>query len=266
MLKIQQLIRRGSGHKDFCEDFLFSHRFDENFIISGVFDGCSSGKESHFASALFGKIFKNISVSILENTDTETIDFDKVFFDIIYQSFCKVAEVKSATGISDNELLTTVIFMLIDIAGNKAKVISFGDGLISLNGTNTIIDQDNRPDYPIYHLKELINEETFSETLSEVSQIFEIPEIGDITISTDGIESFVMQNSMDDKDEYLSPVDLLCRDTRFLQTANMLARKCNILKLKHDLVNWDDLAIIRLVNTSYYEQDKSKREDSETEK
>ena len=54
------VIRKGEDHPVFCEDFM-SINNSGRYFIGVVFDGCSSGSDSHFASSLFGKIFNQIT-------------------------------------------------------------------------------------------------------------------------------------------------------------------------------------------------------------
>ena len=56
MFKIREIVKIGSEHKQ-CEDSIFNMVKDD-YIFMAVFDGCSGGVDSHFASNLFKKIMK----------------------------------------------------------------------------------------------------------------------------------------------------------------------------------------------------------------
>ena len=58
---VQTIIRKGFDHVVFCEDFL-STEDSGRYFIGAVFDGCSGGDDSHFASSLFGKMFRQILI------------------------------------------------------------------------------------------------------------------------------------------------------------------------------------------------------------
>ena len=54
---IKELVRRGTNHKNFCEDSVYHLEYG-NIVDLAVFDGCSTGIKSHFASELMYKIFR----------------------------------------------------------------------------------------------------------------------------------------------------------------------------------------------------------------
>ena len=74
-MRIHTLLKRGFSHKDFCEDFLLCKALDEKYLLAGVFDGCSSGVDSHFASALFAKIVKNVATELYSKAQTESPNY-----------------------------------------------------------------------------------------------------------------------------------------------------------------------------------------------
>jgi hypothetical protein len=61
-MKIHSFIKKGTAHPNFYEDFLLTFEITSKYSLFAVMEGCSSGKESHFASAFFGKIFKKIAL------------------------------------------------------------------------------------------------------------------------------------------------------------------------------------------------------------
>lgn len=64
LMKIYSALKIGEFHPVFCEDFNVVEKLSENWMLIAVMDGCSSGKDSHFASALFGEIIKKIAKNI----------------------------------------------------------------------------------------------------------------------------------------------------------------------------------------------------------
>ena len=234
-MKYIKHIRRGTLHKTFCEDFLIDEIINKKFRILGVFDGCSSGIDSHFASALLGKII--ISVTKKLNQKSKEITLKK----IIYRTSKHLKNTKKKLNLETNELLSTMILMLVDTEKETANIIAIGDGLLSINKQVTNIDQKNQPDYLAYYLDEINNYKNFEDYYNK-QLIFSNIKIEDITISTDGIYTF--QNSQSE----INVIENLTKDLFLKDNIAMLSRKCNILKKKYNLKNADDLAIIRVIN------------------
>src|SRR5690606_1388793 len=105
-MKIHSVIRKGDDHPVFCEDFT-THTNNGRFFLGVVFDGCSGGKESHFASALSGKIFRQVTEEGLftgETIEEKAKDLIKKFVD-------KLIDVKCLLRLDKVDLLAT--FMLL---------------------------------------------------------------------------------------------------------------------------------------------------------
>lgn len=239
-MQIHEFIKIGSNHKNFCEDFSLNIELDENQMIFGVFDGCSSGKDSHFASTLIAKIVKNVAVEIF-NKEKDN-DF---LLKIIYETALQLKKTVKALSLGTNEILSTIILLWVDKKENLAEIIAIGDGFISINGKNTTIEQNNTPKYLAYYLNEIYNYKSFKNVINEISFQAQSANIQDITISTDGILSF---DNFDAHSEKTSVIDYLTKDLFLINNKAMLGRKVNILKNKYSLINQDDLGIIRIVN------------------
>ena len=54
-MKIYTHLSSGKYHPVYGEDFLYYQLLRKKFLVGAVMDGCSSGKESYFASSLYGK-------------------------------------------------------------------------------------------------------------------------------------------------------------------------------------------------------------------
>jgi len=239
-MQIHEFIKIGSNHKNFCEDFSLNIELDENQMIFGVFDGCSSGKDSHFATTLIAKIVKNVAVEIF-NKEKDN-DF---LLKIIYETALQLKKTVKALSLGTNEILSTIILLWVDKKENLAEIIAIGDGFISINGKNTTIEQNNTPKYLAYYLNEIYNYKSFKKVINEISFQAQTANIQDITISTDGILSF---ENFDADSEKTSVIDYLTKDLFLINNKAMLGRKVNILKNKYSLINQDDLGIIRIVN------------------
>jgi hypothetical protein len=242
---IHSLLKRGSLHKENCEDFLFQHQISQEFYICGVFDGCSSGKDSHFASALMAKTLKSVAASIKPDPSASLDDLLKV---ALFQTIKKIHQIRQSLKLQTDELLATII-LLITNQFQKTKIICIGDGFLSLNNQNIEIDENNQPNYLAYDLDNLISPEYFLKWYEKLPHVYEIDQITDVSISTDGILSFSVDGFAKTSafDESVDPCNYLMKDQFLLQNPSMLARKINILKNKYHLTHLDDLGIIRLI-------------------
>jgi len=243
-MEIYQLIRKGDMHKDYCEDFLLISKPNEQYSIYGVFDGCSSGDDSHLASGMLAKIVR-AEIQVL--VDESITSLNKLLSDTVFQTMCTLRNIRDDLLLDTNELLSTMILLLVDNYSKSAEILVFGDGFVSINGKHEPIDQDNAPDYIAYHLDELESIENFELWLKAHSRQFKVAEIKDVSISTDGVNSFQQSELQTDEADVPAPVDYLMDDTFLLHNKSMLSRKCNILRSKHHLVNQDDIAMIRII-------------------
>ncbi|MDF1547042.1 MAG: protein phosphatase 2C domain-containing protein [Bacteroidales bacterium] len=239
-----QLIRKGEMHKVFCEDFLLATKLNEQYTVYGVFDGCSSAINSHFASALLAKVVrKELQSLVIEPFNS----ISTLFSNSIFRSMRSLQKIKNDLLLETDELLSTMILLFVDNFSKKAQILAFGDGFIAINGRSVSIDQNNSPDYLAYHLDELENINDFGKWLNEKARVFEISEIQDVSISTDGINSFQSSEIAEEDDNPIIPSDYFTNNSFLLHNKSMLARKYNILKTKYRMVNQDDIAMIRII-------------------
>ena len=242
-MRYYSLLKSGTNHPEFCEDFLFSENYKNALYIGAVFDGCSSGIHSHFASTLFAKILNEvIRFEISKYPEIELKDFSENLF---YKFMLKLKETKKFLHLNQNELLSTFLLVVHDRDAKTANIIVSGDGAICINGKLTVIDQNNKPDYPAYSLDTIENFDDFFEWNNQKNINIYVPEVKDISISTDGITSFVPQNKAETSD--FNVFDFLLNDTELKNIEVMLKRKYNIITNKHNLENYDDIAIIRII-------------------
>ncbi len=239
-MKIYTVIRKGELHPVFCEDFFISQEINQKYYLAAVMDGCSSGRDAHFSSALIGKILLKIS-HILVYDDTRplekgTRDLAKL---ILQSLFKELKEARNHLMLDTLELLSTLIMMLYNDDTQEAFVISIGDGFVMINGEIHEIDQDNRPDYLAYHLGE-----DFEEWYAHQQHIFFVDRPEEIALSTDGVDTF--QGLRPRLPEGFKVLDYLLLDREFEQNANMLGKKCNILETKYGLLPADDVSVIRI--------------------
>lgn len=235
MYRLYHTLQRGIQHPLGCEDALFTQQLSDALWVAAVCDGCSSGKESHFAATLQCKLLRKI---VNSNTDLPLSASPDVLGIYLLQQFMEqLAESQMILCLSNLELLATMILLVRQ--GDTAWVSVLGDGVLNLNGEIIDIEQNNTPDYPAYHLSESDTEwATYFK-----KQSYYITNLHQIAIATDGVLSFAGGNqgmTARQATEYL-----LC-DTNLAAHNGMLARKCAILHHQHRLLPTDDIAIVRL--------------------
>ena len=185
---IHKYIKRGLNHANYCEDFVLHESLADKYDLFGVFDGCSSGIDSHFASAFIAKTVRSEFHKLADKTDLPHEDFMKK---LLFNLIITLKEQKQSLNLEQNELLSTIILFLYDVDSNSGIIVSAGDGIVSINGGHTIINEDNIPDYPAYHLDKINSEQEFKKWyMMHVRQYF-VDNLIDVSISTDGATSFV---------------------------------------------------------------------------
>lgn len=240
-MKSYTLIRKGEFHPVYCEDFLVSENLGNQYQIGAVMDGCSSGKESHFASALLGKMLRkalrelefgkeNIFKQAPEANQLSKIIFEKVFK--------LLKQIRQDLYLEQDETLSTLNLMVYDIKRKVAFAHLTGDGFVAIDGKITEIDQDNKPDYLGYHLSL-----KFEDWYATQKNFFEVKNPKDIGIASDGLDTF--RTSRTDTPEGFDIAHFLLVEDTFAKMENMLTRKFNILHKKYGFLPGDDLSIVR---------------------
>ena len=239
-MKTYTLIGRGSWHPVFCEDFLFSRQISNELFVGAVFDGCSSGKDAHFASALMGKIVKQSIAMLLYQSDFDQLvqsGVQSVGKKILQMTFEELKVVRNLLLLDREELLSTMLLMV--CTPQQCYIIALGDGCIALNGEFIRIDQDNRPDYPVYHI-----EEDFEQWYASQTNIFLLDRPRDVSIATDGIDSFEHTNPA--FSNAIDPIHYLLFDRLYDKEPDMLERKFNGLSRNFGCDPGDDISVIRV--------------------
>lgn len=216
--------KKGDSHIT-CEDSFFVQDL-EDIVIGGVFDGCSTGVNSHFASALLAKCFYNKMKTIydFEMVDKYVIDNQirmSIEFFILTSNLLHLEQIE--------RLSTAFVFYYY----KKSKVLvyyCFGDGYINVNYDNELIitSPGNAPDYIGYYT--IDNPIPIKATRVENVENF--------TIATDGITALreVIPSG-------INPIDYLVKDKTLEKSQSMLGRKLNILS--HNFSFQDDITLIR---------------------
>lgn len=235
---VRQLIRKGADHIVNCEDDLHLCQINESIVVSGVFDGCSTGTRSHFASSLFATVFKKICESNKDMFIAPSIGTEFIAKHIYNKMFENVSMLMSFLSLTEMDLLSTFIISV--SKGSNLTVIVSGDGCIYINKNQLIKieSENNEPNYLAYHISK-----DPSLVYSHNIKTYSFSGVSEYAIATDGIFSFKKAGEPNVED-YM--IEQFLNDTQFLNSNAMLARKWNILS-KNGYVNYDDLSIIRVV-------------------
>ena len=234
------LLVQGELHEVYGEDTQFYSELGNEWIVAAVMDGCSSGKESYFASSLYVKLLrKNCKTLPLLAEINSDLDLDgftperlgKYILNQIFQDIKKTRKLLLADKI---ELLSTLLLVVFHKPSKNAYLCASGDGFIQINNEFIDLDQNNIPDYMSYHLNL-----TFEQWIQMHTRTFLKENVDSVIISTDGIQKY-----LNNKKQTSNKIDTV---SYFLQTSNeSLKEKNEFLKNKYNLHPYDDVSIISL--------------------
>ena len=244
MIYQQKITRIGSFHLNHCEDYVICTDIGDNRLLLAAMDGCSMGDDSYFAATLCGRLLRKVSKgefyeAYLQGTQSA---LDVQLRRVIAKLFDELVSAKDTLLLERNELLTTLLIAIIDVDARQGEVICIGDGVVCIDGELTEYDQDNQPDYLAYHLTE-----DFARWYPTIKQKISIGHFHDISLSTDGILSFV--DAADHAERELMSERLfhylLVDDTEH-GNENGFVKKLHRIKMDWNLIHSDDLGIIRV--------------------
>ena len=227
------LNKRGGNHNS-CQDSILVLE-NENFIQGGIFDGCSSGINSEWAS-------KTITY-ILEFDLKKYKPFKIVNDYIIYSLITKLRGFKNHTlGLKNENFLSTMLLFYYDKKSKILHIRNFGDGIYYINGIEYIIEQNNLVDY-IGDSLDL----NMSEQIKYVNNhpIIIYKNVENFQICSDGIKAIIQNQFIDPKHQ----PDILLKEPT---SPNYLERMHNIL-LKNKFEFKDDISIISYFNNNINE-------------
>jgi len=240
-MKVYKTLTIGEFHKNFCEDYLISAEYGKNKQLFAVLDGCSMGNESYFAATLTGKILKKIAQELFHTDVPKDLKTD--LKEILKQIFENLKNFRNQLLLEKNDLLATLILLVLDTHTNQGELIAIGDGYVALDGNITEYDHNNIPDYLGYHLTE-----DFEAWYQSQTQRISFTNFKDLSICTDGILTF---NHFVEKKQhpFIDPIHYMLLDHEFAESKNMFVKKLMHLEKAYSLKHTDDLAIIRIINT-----------------
>lgn len=244
-MKISTLLVRGIHHKNFNEDFLYTHSLSKDIMICAVMDGCSSATDSQFTSSLYAKSLHKSSrmlpqmKEIIEEFDLDQMEVESIAGFYLKQLFEDLKRTKKLFFLRREELLSTIVLMVMDKKKRRACIKMSGDGIFAVNDQLTEIDQNNMPNFLGYHLNS-----SFEEIQDTEIQTWSFERVKDISISTDGIDKLKSGDKNKEKDE--KPRNhLLLGDSDKSDRASLQNQYEDLRK--KGFIPYDDIAIIRML-------------------
>jgi len=245
-MHITSCLHKGDFHPVFCEDFLFHTELSTGLYLAAVMDGCSMGKDSQFASHLFAKILHKVSKELSYREFAGDIppfseqELGGLGKEIIKEIWHNLKSISQTLYLDKLELLSTLNLTLFQRKTSSAWVMLIGDGFIVAGEEIIEIDQDNRPDYLAYHLKE-----DFDSWFTQQKGIYEFEGIQQLILATDGVDSFEKLIPSDSKNSIeAAPFFLL--DPSYDALAHPFDKKLEVMKAEYGLIATDDIGLIRM--------------------
>jgi hypothetical protein len=222
---IATLNVRGGNHER-CEDSIYVHE-TEYAITGGVFDGCSTGKNSSWASQTLTHLFSFFLVPTSDYSCSEVI--------------WKMKQIATILDIDQMHFLSTAILFRYDKFTEELIIRPFGDGFYYINDVEYEIEQDNKPDYIGYLVEEGKTAKEIGNYLSKYkSHLYQ--KVKSFRICSDGIKSIGRSQFLEPA-KNPEPLSLLFHPPK---SENYLQRMWNLLKRDGYVIS-DDLSIISYV-------------------
>jgi Protein phosphatase 2C len=244
-MRIYNALQIGEYHLNYCDDYICIAELGSDKLVCAVMDGCTMAIDSYFASTLVGKLLRKITK---EKSYKELYGVEKCstpedsLKSILGALFAELIIVKNQIMLEQNELLTTLILLVVDKKRKDGVVLVVGDGLVNINGKIIDFDQSDKPDYLGFHLAEDFESWYLSQT-----QKLHIESLDDISICTDGISMF---KKITDKELPIAPsaISYLAIDKKHCESEDMLNIKLKELEYEFGVKPTDDLAIVRIIS------------------
>ena len=185
-------LYRSDSHQNYNEDALILDQVGEEWLVAGVMDGCSAGKESHFMSGLLVKLLRKSikTLPYLEQVSPEYSLKDlppEVLGEIILnQIFDESKKMVKGLLMEYEEALSTLLLMVFNTESRELFINVSGDGFYEVNGAVHEVDHNNAPDFMGYHLKK-----SFAEWYRNHTESHVFSKVSTASISTDGISKFM---------------------------------------------------------------------------
>lgn len=238
-MKIYKFIQKGSEHPNYCEDFLLDLPLGRSFYFGAVIDGCSSGYDSQFSAALYGKLLRKVVQSMPFHAQTHQ-QAEVYVRQVMIQFVKELKFVRKRLQLNTDELLATFVLMLYSEELHEAFLLVSGNGVLCIDGEITEIEAHSEMDYLAYHLDRF----SFDKWYERHTYRFKIDKPQDITISTNGIETISSPHLGFESDAF-DIIHYLFIDNTYDYMPTMLQRKFAQLADEYHCLPTDDIAIIR---------------------
>jgi len=254
-VKARKVVRRGRAHDQRCEDDSLVFSYNQISVIA-VFDGCSDGTDSYFASGLFAKILKKIAIeeeNFFKQINEET-SLEDIVNVIMCSFFYELKKAKYYLKLDDSEILSTIVLSAINLKTKQSFSIIIGDGSVYVDGEiNTIQPEKNAPRYIAYFLGKKY-EDFWSDDVNK----YKAKVKDTIAVMSDGIDSFrhYSENRYVNETEKADIIHRFFKSGYLLDNKVGLARICNILDSEHFAPS-DDLSIAHITFIEIPEQDET---------
>ncbi len=227
------LNQRGGTHNS-CEDSVWVEE-SEKYIVGGIFDGCSTGINSHWASQTIAYAFQREALDFKHDVYHSLNNF------FIFNILDRLERTCSALNIVDpkTKMLSTCLMFLYNKTERVLEVRCLGDGVYFINDIEHVVDQDNTPDYLGYVIYE--NLDLKYDFMEKYKSVF-YNNVDRFIICSDGIQA-IKENQFEQSD--VNWQQLLLSPPK---SENYLQRMWNILKNKKFTLG-DDLTIISYANS-----------------
>lgn len=250
---IRSLITRGAAHPLRCEDDLFVKETDE-LIIAAVFDGCSSGIDSHVASSLHKKLLSSLEFDLIDDIG----DVKALGHDLLEYLYTKLFYYYKAYGFRINEeMLSTVIILVVNKYTSDYNIVVAGDGLVNVNAHYLNIHDSTGES--VFYLSSIIDDKTtelnffepFEKYYNNECTVFTGTNFDNVAISTDGIDTFKTKFGRMLGE---APRDFFMKNRTFEKAPNQLKRLYNIytqglhLEDRTPSLNMDDFTMIKITH------------------
>jgi hypothetical protein len=245
IMKKYELSKIGAFHLNHNEDCMTVNDIGFEKVLVAVMDGCSMGKESHFASTLMAKLLRKIAKefgyrAFVEKRERSASDYLK---ETLERLFNELGQLKNQLHLEREEVLSTLILGILDTKSKEMESLTIGDGLICCNGRLFEFEQGDQPDYLGYHLNE-----DFNSWYKRQTQKLNFSDVYDISFSTDGIFTF---RNFDGK-EYDSIteeelIEYLLIDRQWEDKEMMFNKKVLEIETRYGYKPGDDLTIVRIM-------------------
>ncbi len=238
-MKIDTLLLKGNIHEVYGEDSLFTKQFNDEWFIGAVMDGCSSGTDSHFASALMSKLIAKSCKTIVILNEFSDLKLDEMSpkelgLHVLNQVFDDLKKSQKSLMLTTIENLSTLLLMIYHQPSKRVFINVSGDGFFMVNDEVTTIDQNNTPNYMAFHSKL-----KFDDWLTSHSISYEFDNVKHLAISSDGIMKY-----FDADNKPISKVDTL--NLMLKQDELNLRQRHDLLVNNYKLVPFDDVSVIIL--------------------